>query len=258
VYAQAQTNARGIAVDAQNVYWASTGGIWSCPIAGCPGSPTQVVAAGDPYTVVLDDVNVYWTDDLGSTVHSAPKAGGPDTLLSDGGSDGGGLNGARGFTILGNSAFVTDKNFDLFRLPAGGGELTLLYTPDSGPYVGSPPLASDPNGVYLGGIGELLRFDPGGTGPGTQLTSQVAAASGIRVDRGGSLYYADYGSGTGKDGTVGKLPTAGGATTTLAGNVISAEDVAINSAYVFWLSSGTPTASGDAVVGTGALYRGSK
>jgi len=259
VYAQSQTNARGIAVDAQNVYWASSGGIWSCPIAGCQGLPTKVVAADDPFTVVLDDANVYWTDDLGSTVHSAPKGGGPDTVLSDGGhDDGGGLNGARGFALAGGYAFVTDKNYDLFRLPIGGGDLTLLYTPDSGIYVGSPPLSADPSGVYLGSVGELLRFDPSGTGPGTQLSTQVGAAIGLRVDPSGSLYFADYGSGSGKDGTVGKLPTAGGTTTLLAHGVTAAEDVAINGTYVFWLSSGTPLASGDTTIGTGVLYRGKK
>jgi hypothetical protein len=72
------------------------------------------------------------------------------------------------------------------------------------------------------------------------------------------MYWSDYGS-TGVDGTVGKVPLDGGASTTLRQSLTTAESVAVNGTYLFWLSNGTVNSDGgDPLVATGALYRTKK
>jgi hypothetical protein len=62
----------GVAVDSTYIYWAdlfgdtvtSTGGIYKCAIAECPGTLGPLVGGADfiPLTVVVDPSFVYWTD----------------------------------------------------------------------------------------------------------------------------------------------------------------------------------------------------
>jgi hypothetical protein len=264
VYAVVQSSPRGIAVDAQKVYWGTStsqtqnGAIWSCPIAGCNGQPTMVVAANAPFGVALDGTYVYWADNYDDTVHRAPKAGGADNVLWDAGGSVG-LNNGQEVAVDGTYAFVTDNDFNLFRLPIAGGSLVQMYA-QSGGWFGAAPIAVDPSGIYLGAPGQILRFDKTVTGGrGTPIVSTVAGPSGLTIDPAAAmLYWSDWGSGTGTDGTVGKVPLDGGASTVLEQSQTTPEAVAVSGTYVFWLSNGTLTSSGGATIGTGALYRTKK
>jgi hypothetical protein len=257
VYAVVQASPRGIAVDGQNVYWGTYGAVWSCPLAGCSGQPTKVADANAPFGIALDATYVYWADNNDDTVHRALKTGGGDSVLSDGGA--GGLNSGQECAIDGTYAFVSDGDLNLFRLPIAGGNLVTMYSQTQGWY-GAAPLVVDPSGVYFGVPGQILRFDKAAVDAGgTPIVSTVAGPSGLTLDPATSmLYWSDWGSGTGTDGTVGKVPLDGGAPTVLRQSLTTPEAVAVNSTYVFWLSNGTPAPGGGATAGSGGLYRQNK
>jgi hypothetical protein len=264
VYAVIQASPRGIAVDAQKVYWGTStsqtknGAIWSCPIAGCNGQPTKVVAANAPFGIALDAQYVYWTDNYDDTVHRALKAGGADDVLWDAGGTTG-LNNGQECAVDSTNVYATDQDFNLYRVPIGGGDLVTMYV-QSGGWYGAAPVVVDPGGVYLGTPGQILRFDKTAVDAGgTPIVSTVAGPSGLMIDPATSiLYWSDWGSGSGTDGTVGKVPLDGGASTVLHQALTTAEGVAVNGTYLFWLSNGTPASSGGATAGTGALYRTKK
>jgi sugar lactone lactonase YvrE len=116
--------------------------------------------------------------------------------------------------------------------------------------------------VYLGVPGQILKLDKTSTdGGATILASNVASSNRLVVDPpSGALYYSDWGSGTGTDGTVGKVPLDGGSLVQLHGQLVTPESIAVNGKYVFWLSNDTnaPGSSSGTNPGTGALYRGKK
>jgi hypothetical protein len=125
IYAQAQTNPRGIAVDGQNVYWGSatyggvTGAIWSCPLAANTCSPTQLASAGIPFGVAVDATYVYWVDNDDSTVHRVQKTGGSDMLLYDGGP--GTVSAPEQCAVDNNFVYFTDSNSGVYSVPIRGG-----------------------------------------------------------------------------------------------------------------------------------------
>jgi hypothetical protein len=260
-----QASPRGIVVDGQNVYWGiatgqtSNGAIYSCPVAGCNGNPMKLADANTPFRLALDDTYVYWADNSDDTVHRALKAGGGDTLLSDGGSGPVSIGSGQGCAVDDASVYVTDNYFELFRLPLGGGDLALMYGA-SLMYYGPAPVAVHSSGVYLGVPGNILRFDKGATSaPGTAITSMVVGASALQMDvPNAMLYWSDYGSSVTSDGTIGKVPVDGGPATILQKGLATPESVAVNSTYVFWISNGRlvdSSGSGETVAATGALYR---
>jgi hypothetical protein len=264
VYAVVQVAPRGIAVDGQNVYWATAtsqdknGAIWSCAIAGCNGQPTKVVDANVPFGIALDATYVYWVDNYDDTVHRAPKASGADQVLWDAGSAAT-LNNGQGCAVDETNAYVTDSDINLFRLPIGGGNPSLMFAQSAG-WIGPAPVVVDPSGVYLGMPGQILRFDKTATASsGTPIVSTAASPSGLVIDHATStLYWSDWGS-TGKDGTVGSVPLDGGAPTVLKQSLTTPEAVAVNGTTVFWLSNGSVNPDGGGTIqATGTLFRMSK
>jgi hypothetical protein len=71
-FASAQTDPRGLVVDAANVYWITagtesqaTGMVLYCPVAGCPAAGPIVLAAQQraPRHITQDDTALYWSNE---------------------------------------------------------------------------------------------------------------------------------------------------------------------------------------------------
>jgi hypothetical protein len=267
VYAQLQASPRGLAIDAQNVYWgttntsagnASNGAIWSCPLAGCSGPPTKVAPADAPFGIAVDATYVYWADSNDETVSRAPKAGGAAKLLWDGGTGVGGTNAAQEIAIDTSNVYVNDLNASAFRVPIGGGDLVPMYTDMNATPIGVFGLAVDSQDVYIGDLGGIFHMSKAATSGATALVPNVTDVVDLKVDpAGGVLYWADFGSGA-SDGTVGKVPLDGGTPVVLHQTLATPEAVTVNGTYVFWLSNGTLAADGNVMDGTGVLYRSAK
>jgi hypothetical protein len=261
VYAAGLTNPRGIAVDAQNVYFGTAsyggvvGGIWRCALSGCNGSPTNLASAGIPYGVAVDGTFVYWVDFDDNTVHKVNKTGGADTVLYDAAS---GLIVEPGQCVVyGPFLFLVDANADALRVATSGGEPALIGTST---YGGQYGLATDPSNVYFGGNGVVFRAAQTSVDAAVPIAQTIADPTGLAFDpTSGMVYWSNWGSGNGNDGTVGKMAADGGSPHLLATALASPEAVTVSGSYAFWLSNGTLSTSGSGTdPNTGALYRTAK
>jgi hypothetical protein len=263
VYAPAQLNPRGIAVDGQNVYWASAtygsvnGAIWSCPLSGNRCSPTQLAPAGIPYGVAVDTMYVYWVDNSDDTVHRVLKSGGPDNVLYDGG---GPSVVEPKFCVVDTSyVYFTDVNAGVYSLPVTGGSPLTIATGTGQ----ATPLVVDTNYVYYGPLGGIFAIMKGTQDGGLAIASGIADPDGLVIDPAtGTMYWSDFGSTVADDGTVGKVSTDGGGKVVLAASLVSPEAVTVSGSYVFWVSNGVlddaGLGSGATIPSTGALYRRTK
>ena len=68
----------GIGVDGTGIYWVAgqtIGGVYHCPIAGCgPGGPELLVDnQGAPFSLVIDERFIYWTNSSDGRVMAIAK-----------------------------------------------------------------------------------------------------------------------------------------------------------------------------------------
>lgn len=258
VYATALTNPRGIVSDGTNVYFgtatysAVNGGIWSCSVNGCNGSPTQLTVASVPFGLAVDSTYVYWADYEDSSVHRVLKTGGTDDVLYDGG---GNTVESEEVAVDTTSVYFTDYNGDVFKIPLAGGNPALMATWGQG---GGWPLKVDSTSVYYGQPGGVSVMSKTATDGGSFLVNNLQDPLGISLDPPtGRLYWADYGSpSSDNSGTIGRIALDGGGRTLIASSQINMEDVTVSGSYVFWISNGLMVdGMGNALPSTGALYR---
>jgi hypothetical protein len=262
IYAQAVTNPRGIVSDGTNVYWDTAsfsgvvGGIFTCPIAGCNGPPQQLATASIPFGLTLDSTYVYWVDQDDGTVHRTTKAaGGQNILIYDAG-DNANVVEPQAIVVDSNTAYFSDINSALWRVPLTGGGATAMGSGSLGG--GVWPLAIDSSFVYFGTAGSIVRVAKNATSLGPVVGANIPDPVGLALDPATALlYWADYGSGSANDGTVGKVAVDGGGQTVLHSALVSPEAVALSGPYLFWISNGV-LGDGGAQPNSGSLFRTAK
>ena len=214
---------RGLAVDGNQLYWASAGNaasptelgnqgfIFSAPIGGVTTAAFSPVQE-DPVAVSADDTHIYWitggrgvNDPLGgvaSTVMRASKDGSGLTTLHEGGYPG-------ALAVDETSVYWTDRELgQIMSVPLGGGDATVLA---QGQGTELSFLAIDGDSVYwttgasLGGAsGTVAKISKAG-GEVVILASEQGAPAGLALS-GRTLVWANQG-----DGRVRSISTDGGA-----------------------------------------------
>jgi hypothetical protein len=271
VYAMAQQNPRGIASDGTNVYWGvdaqatGTGGIWSCPIAGCPPGqgPRRVVSADNPGGIAVDTLAagyVYWVARSDGLVRRALKMGGTGAVVVWDGT-GGVVNNLFTCAVDDTSVYFIDDWTDVLSVPLAGGHATTINngSAQSPVALGNWGLALDATSVYFGTTGGIVRAAKTSTTGGSQISSSQQQPWGVAIDSAtGELYYTDFGSGSEVDGVVGKLAPDGGGGVPLASALVEPFAITVSGPYVFWSSAGMGDKNGNTIPRSGAIYRMAK
>jgi hypothetical protein len=268
VYSSTQINPRGVAVDGTNVYWtgasygAANGGIFTCPITGCSGTPTRLANASIPFGVQVDSTYVYWTDNDDDTVMKIAKTStNPAASLAvyDGGTDVIVEPGA--CVIDSTSIYVGDGNGGVYKMPLAGGEPVTFNSAQQGGLFG---LTLDTTRLYYGQPGAIYSTLKSSAAAGDMIASDVYWPQGLAIDSTtGFVYWANSGSGNVNvnDGTVGRVLVDGGSEKILASSQASSRSVTVAGNSIFWVNLGTyvnnSTATGN-TPNTGSLNRVNK
>jgi sugar lactone lactonase YvrE len=229
--ASAQNNPKGIAIDANNVYWINlgtagdTGTIMKVGLDG--GAPTTIASGqGVSQSIAVDTTSIYWNS--GSNVVSVPLAGGQPAVVGKGGYP-------WSIAVGPNGVYWTDFSLKaVMTAPLDGGASVALA---SGQNVTAAieAIASvtvDDTNVYwlnnaTSSSGAAVMKVPLGGGTPTVL----AAASGPRgvAVNGADVYWTDPGAGT-----LMEVPRGGGLS--LALYSYGAYSIALDSMSVYFAS----------------------
>jgi hypothetical protein len=265
VYATAQPNPGVILSDGQTLYWSNYagsqtgGGIYSCPVSGCTGSPALVVAALEPWGIALDATYVYWVSQADESFHRAPRNGGADTELWDGGDiiSLGGSHSASYVTLDSTSAYIIDDWSNLFKVPIGGGNALPLYFSGSSAVNGDWNLLQDPTGLLFGDGNKQALLRGSTMTPGAEVPLVMAAApTGVARDPAtGDIYWVDNGTGTAADGNIGRISPDGGGKTILVASLANPVTLTVAGGNVYWVDRGGIDTMGMLIPDSGAIYR---
>lgn len=231
----------GIALQSTNVYWNECNKITTVPVSG--GTVTTL-ALGEADAMAVNSKNVYWSD--GQDLLEVPLAGGlPSTLVSN----------ARGFAMAANSAalfWTDDTDGVVMKLQLAGGTPITLAGGQSENTASSPEaIAIDSTNVYWTDAGDgttgTVMKEPIGGGVATTLASGQDDLGAAFQPGGGnrrmavdstSVYWTGDMQTDASDanGTVVKVPTAGGTPTTLFSGPETGS-IAVDSTSVYWVES---------------------
>ena len=228
VIATGQDGAYDIAVGGGEAYWPNqnSGEIVKCTTSNCAGTIT-VLASGrpSPEDIVIDDTNVYWSEQGGAAFCARAGCGGHPTALVSGmtTADGGALD-YDGIAV----------GPSLIYFPLGGSLRGCTKTgcgnsPSTLTVANADDLTSDANNLYGADGDDIFACPLGNCSDATrvQLVSNVSGSESVAVDT--INVYFSYG------GAVGSCPLTGCATpTVLADNQTGPDDVATDGVNVYW------------------------
>jgi hypothetical protein len=221
---QGESNPYGLAVDATNIYYTTsgtTGGLKKAPIGG--GTGTLIATEGASGLAISGTTLFIGALDIQST----PTGGGPLTILAMGQGQ------PYGMTADSNNVYWVTPNGVVGSVPIAGGTMTTLASNQGSNDSG---IAVDASNVYWANsyAGTILSVPITGGGFTTIVTGQTRPSS-VAVG-GGYVYWTNNAN----PGSVMKAPVGGGvAPTAIATGQAYPWGIAVDSTYVYWTTIGT-------------------
>jgi hypothetical protein len=231
-------NARGIVMDADNVFWAATAGMELMQTSkdGSVASGT-VTLSGGPFAIGADDLNVYFTSPSGGYVASTPKAKprlGPKlpliTIIASG------ERAPSGILVASDGVYFSDEQAGTIKRVVSQKVETLVTGLSS-----AAELAVDAHALYytdpaLGEIHALDRLSKQDTLLGSGLDHPVAP-----FVSGDVLYFLELGTQAKayNDGRLRRMPLAGGPSEVLVEQLDAPRGLAVDTAAVYLCTRGT-------------------
>jgi hypothetical protein len=245
-----EENPRGIARDQNHVYWVDLDNGAVEGVTLLSGTPIQsfyfrmpiMGPTPGPNDIVVDKNNVYWVDQAAGTVNQQALAspGGTTTVLASG------RNQPRALAVDATYVYWVDygdtNTGSVNKVPIGGNNTQVLplATGENEPY----DIVVDAEGAYvywtthadrLSG-GSVRRITTAGNVAPTVLANMQGAPDGIAIDplpNEEFVYWTAY-----DDGTVMKIPVAGGTPFQMATNQNNPTAIAVDTDNVYWASEG--------------------
>lgn len=222
----------GLAVDSNGVYFIEGDNVMRAPLAG--GAPATLASAQPlylPNILAIHDASIYWNNGGSSpaTIMRVGLAGGTPQVVAQGDDI------ADGFAVDGASVYWAEFGVGpittVTRTPLGGGPSAPLATAHGIPQI----VAADATNVYFETPSALEKVPLSGGTPTklATLADGTNAWTSIAVDGHYVYYVADYDATT-RQGTLSKVPVAGGAPITLAAGQGVGRAMTVDATSVYW------------------------
>jgi hypothetical protein len=199
------------------------------------GGTTVVLATSPPgnYGIAVNTTTVFWTSEDGN-VRSVPIAGGPVTTLASGQTSPEGIAADEVNVYWVNAASFAGEVLSLSAHDPGGSPLLIANGQPRPEYI-----AIDHENIYWTETdGEAVIASAIGPVPaqGVYLATVQARAAGIAV-RGGTVFWADRGSGPGQGSIMAGNAFGPAAPTTLVSGRSYPSAVAVDATSIYWLDT---------------------
>lgn len=232
--AAGQGIAADIAIDGTSVYWTNFGDgrVVKAPLAG--GSAFVLAQTQqNPYAIAVDATHVYWSNWTSGEIQKVPLAGGAATLLASGQ-----VNPLRLSVDATNVYWTNHLDHKVMKVPLAGGTPTVLASGQNKAH----SLTVDGTHVYWTTYqgGTVMKAPLAGLPPPATLAAGLTRPSQFGLDS-THLYWNNH--DVGPNGSVMKLPLAGGSRVTLATGQNWNYGLVVRPTDVYWVNVawGAPT-----------------
>lgn len=208
-----------LAVDAANIYWAGASGVLSVPIANGPFTTHSTESA---YIVAVNATHVFWGNGQDKTIKSVPLGGGSVVTLATG------VARAKVFKLDANALYWTDwEAGQVMSVPLAGGTPKVLASNQEYP----SGLAVNATHIFwttegYSNPGTVMRATLSGSEP-TLISTQDTPRS-VTVDDTHVYWSCDY------ESLLRKAPLAGGPITDVYQMQDNLLQVEVNATSLFW------------------------